>query len=640
MRRFLKVVLISLLCVSILLTTVPASFAQKKYKESPMSAELVKQGKLPPVEQRLPQKPLVIKPVEKIGKYGGTWRLPFWDAGMGNIKMIMYDPPLRWNMNYTAYIPNLVEKWEFTPDGKTITFYFRKGVKWSDGHPFTMEDLKYWWEDEAMNKDYQVVMVPWWAQNNDRSPATVKFIDDYTISFTFKEAHWNVPYILASGFWEWEPLMKPKHYLSQFHPKYNPKMKDYETLRLKSQWWNNPDFPTLFAWHCVKYEAGKRVVFERNHYYWKVDTAGNQLPYIDRIEAEYVVDAEVRLLKVLNGEYDATFRGVDDPRQIPVLMERAEKGGYRVILWKNGAGAWPGMIVNQNYNVEKTKDPWMRDLLRNRDFRAALSLALDRDRINKVIWKGIGRVQQGTISEESWHFQSPQGKKVFQEWANNLAKYDPAEANRLLDKIGLTKRDAEGFRTRPDGKKLEIVLDVTGWGGIAINTETAPIIKKCWEDIGLRVILNDVYNTPEEGLRDNEGTYMIRMAHTAEMDLWTYPDWVFPGPNNRAWPLVSLWIRTGGAQGEKPEPGSPEDRLLKLYQKGCMEKDLVKRHRYVWEAVQIHIKEGPFFIGITGGLPMPVVVKKNFRNVPDFGVLGPWAIGGPGNTCPEQYFFE
>ncbi|NPV78828.1 MAG: ABC transporter substrate-binding protein [Firmicutes bacterium] len=634
MKPHIKLCFIGILALSIILLGTTAGLA---YNEAPMLSKLVKEGKLPPVEKRLPVKEdiMVVTPVEEIGQYGGTWRAVHWDPGMGNLKMIMYDPPVRWNRDYTAYVPGLAKKWEFSKDGKTITFYFRKGVKWSDGHPFTTEDLKFWWEDLALNEDYQVIRPPWWAYKNGKL-MKVNFIDDYTVSFTFDAPNWNVPYVLASGFWEWEPLMKPKHYLKQFHPKYNPKIKDWKTFQDKDQWWQNPEYPTLFAWHCVKYVPGERVIFERNPYYWKVDTKGNQLPYIDRIESVEVTDPEVRLLQVLKGDYTATFRGVDNPRNIPVLLERQEAGGYRVILWQNGAGGWPGILVNQNY----VGDKWMRDLLRNQKFRAALSLAIDRNRVNEVIWNGMATPRQGTISKESWHFRSPEGQKVYKEWANNYAKYDPKEANRLLDSIGLTKRDAQGFRTRPDGSKLELVLDITGWGIAEINAETGALVKNFWEAVGLRTVLNAVQGTPEEGQRQTQSTYQFRFAHCAEMDLWTYPDWVFPVRDSRAWPKVGRWYMTGGEEGEAPEPGSPEEKLIKLYEKGIEEPNVEKRHRYVWDAIKIHITDGPFYIGITGDLPQPVIVKKNFRNVPDFGILGPWAVGGPGNTNPEQYFIK
>jgi peptide/nickel transport system substrate-binding protein len=608
-----------------------------KFNEVPMLAELVKAGELPSADQRLPADLMVIRPVEEIGEYGGTWHAVHGGPDMGELKMIFgYDTPVRCNMDYTEYIPNLARETKISEDGKTFTIYFRRGLKWSDGQPFTTEDLKFWWEDLALNEEYEVITRPWWGYKGGK-PMEVEFIDDYTMVFHLAEPDFSVvPNVFGAGFWEWEPLMKPKHYLKQFHPKYNPDS-DWETFQEKDYWWQNPDYPVVFAWHCVSYVPGERVVFERNPYYWKVDTAGNQLPYIDRIESTEVPNEEVRLLQVAAGQCDATWRGVYDPRNVPLLQEKAEAGDYRVILWEDACDGWPGFLINQNY----VEDEWMRNLLRDVKFRKALSCAIDRDRMNEVLWGGLGRPQQGVaVEEHSWGFQNLEGQKAIWEWATSDIAYDPEKVGRTLDEIGLAGKDTEGFRTRPDGSKLEFILDITDWGGVGINTEAATILKEEFEAVGLRTILNAVYGTAESDLRQTEGTYQLRMAVMGGFNLWTYPDEVFPTRDNRAWPMVGKWHQTGGKEGEAPEPGSPEERLLKLYEKGAREPDFDKRCKLLQDAIRIHIEEGPFFMGMAGNLPIPVVVKNNFRNVPNYGILGPWEVGAPGNTCPEQYFFK
>ncbi len=621
-----------------------------KYKEAPMLAELVKAGKLPPVDERLPKDPPVVVPVESVGQYGGTWHGVSWDNSIPNFKMKLYDPPVRWKPDYTGYEPGLAVSYEWSDDGKTITFRFREGVRWSDGEPFTMKDLKFWWGGVALNEEYRVIQVPWWARNSDGTPVTMEFPDDYTWVIKFDRAQWIMPYVLAQGFWEWEPLMKPMHYLQQFHPKYNPDGA-YEELDKKDRWWENPDYPTLFAWHVVDYKVGELTTLERNPYYWKVDTEGNQLPYIDRLEVEIIVDPEVRTLQISQGKYEASFRGTDDPRNIPFLLEQAEAGDYHIQEgWMNGAGAWPGWLINQDYHEEQDYDPAretpkakeIRELLRNKLFRKGLSVALNRQRLIDVVWDGIGTPQQGTISPQAWHFQSEKGKQVFEEWAAADAEYDPELAKQRFDEIGFKDVDGDGFRELPSGEKFELILDLGDWGGQLVATESTEVFARDLEAVGIKTIVNNLIGQPDWTLRGNYGLYMLRNMHMSEIDLWTYPDWVFPlrggGEGSRAFPMQGLYYQTGGKEGWEPAPDSPAARLQALYKQGLEEPDIEKRHEIVYEAIRIHIEEGPFALGASGDQPMPVVIKNNFHNVPTYGVLGPWAPGSPGNTHPEQYW--
>jgi hypothetical protein len=133
---------------------------------------------------------------------------------------------------------------------------------------------------------------------------------------------------------------------------------------------------------------------------------------------------------------------------------------------------------------------------------------------------------------------------------------------------------------------------------------------------------------------------MLRNCHASEVDIWTYPDWIFPLRDNRAWPLEGKYRQTGGTEGWEPFPGGPAERLQNLYDIGMATKSEQKRHEIVWQAVQIHIDDGPFTLGVAGDQPMPVVVKNGVHNVPQYGVLGPWAPASPGNVHPEQFWME
>ncbi|MCI0395533.1 MAG: ABC transporter substrate-binding protein [Chloroflexi bacterium] len=600
---------------------------------------------LPPVEERLPVDVQVVEPVGGvIGEYGGTWFAVTGDgAGLGNIKMKLYDPPIRWKPDYTGYEPGLAKGFEWSDDGTEFTMHFREGVRWSDGEPFTMEDMRFWWEDLAVNEDYKVIQVPWWGFNSDGTPMEVTFPDDYTMVMKWDTPQWVTPYIIAQGFWEWEPLMKPRHYLEQFHPTYNPDA-TFEELEAMDKWWQNPDYPSLFAWHVESFEAGARTVFVRNPYYWKVDTEGNQLPYIDRLDVSIIPDPEVRLLELSQGKY-TSFRGSDDPNTIPFLAEQAEAGGYHLATgWMNGAGGWPCWLINQNYPGTKEDatevDQEIGDLLRDKNFRQGISHAMNRQRLIDVAWGGIGTAQQSTISPQSWHFASPEGKAVFEEWQQAYTEYDPDKANELLDAAGMVDADGDGWRDLPSGEPFQLILDLGDWGGQQVSENSTESFAGDLNEVGINVLINPLIGQPDWDLRQKQGLYMLRNCHASEVDLWTYPDWVFPMRNERAWPMEGWWRQTGGEEGWQPEEGSPAARLQALYDQGASEPDVNRRHEIVWEAIRIHIEEGPFVLGAAGDQPMPVVIQNNFCNVPDSGILGPWAPGSPGNMNPSQFWIN
>ena len=613
-----------------------------QFGEAPMLAALVAAGELPPVEERLPKDYVTIPVVNEIGQYGGTWRTAAWDPGLGNIQMIAYDPPVRWKADYTGYEPGLFKDWAFNADGTEVTYTLREGLRWSDGAPFTTDDLRFWWEDLATNDDYGVVNVPWYGFKSTGDPMDVEFVDDYTMKWTWDEPHWITPTVMAQGFWESEPLYKPRHYLEQFHPG-KSETGDWEQFELLSDWLENPAHPTVLAWQTERFTPGERTVLVRNPYYWKVDPAGNQLPYIDRMDIELVEDEEIRLLNLAQGKYDASFRdGSYNPLHIPFLQQEAEDGGYELYLgWVNGAGGWPCWLINQDYvgdGDDAEKDAEIRQLLRSIDWRKGVSVAIDRDRLIDVVWDGIGIAQQSTISPQAWHFESAEGRAVFEAWAAADAEYDPALAQTRFDTAGFVDADGDGWRDLPSGKPFQLILDSGDWGGKTVSENSNIELARQLREVGIDTLVNDLFGQPEWGLRQSEGLYMFRNCHASELDIWTYPDWIFPTRDNRAWPLQGKWNQTGGAEGEEPFEGSPAKRLIDLYNQGIAEGDPQRRHEIVWEAIQIHIDEGPFTLGGAGDQPMPVVIKHHFHNVPEFGILGPWAPGSPGNLYPEQFY--
>jgi len=622
------------------------------YGEAPMLAEKVATGELPPVEERLPMTEdiAVIAPFDGIGEYGGVWHETTWWQGMGNIEMTVYDPPVRWKADYTGYEPGLLRSWEISEDGTMLTWNFRRGIKWSDGVEFIPAvDLAYWWE-LATNEEFKVVTIPFWGRDSDGAAMEVTFPDDYTMVMKWKEPHFVANFIVAQGFWEWLPMERPKHFLSLEDPNYTAgkTYQDLEKVVYGGDWLMNvAGYPCLHAWCPETVEPGERTILARNPYYWKVDTAGNQLPYIDYIDTVLLQDNQVRLLEVAQGKYEATFRGTDDPTNIPFLLEQAEANDFYLHEGAvNGAGSWPGWNVNMNFNDCETYPDTceeIRALLQNQDFRIGLSHALDRQRLIDVAWGGIGYPTAVTISPQAWHFASPKGQAVYEEWRDTYIEYDPELAAEHFDAAGFVDADGDGWRDLPSGAPFVLVMDQGDWGGQEIPVLGNEVFSTNLQEVGVNTLINDLMGQPDWTLRFQQGFFMIRNTHASELDVWTFPDWVFPlrGTEARAWPLEGKYYETGGAEGWEPVPETTYAyELQQLYKQGIAEPDIEKRHEILYEAIRILIDKGPFMIGGSGDQQMPVVVRNGFHGIPDLVILGPWAPGSPGNLYPEQFWME
>ena len=309
-----------------------------------------------------------------------------------------------------------------------------------------------------------------------------------------------------------------------------------------------------------------------------------------------------------------------------------ERGDYQVREWKSTAGAQPAILLNWT-----DPDPVLRQIMRQQKFRQALALGIDREKCNQIAWRGLLEPQAATVSQEGWHFADEAGQALFEEWKNADADFDIQRGNKLLDQMGLEKRNKQGYRLRTDGQALQLVMDMPSSNLNRQENDIGLIIADGWRAMGIEVVLN----TPpgaELSLRRNLGKFSISMHGEAEMDLFTYPDWVFPTLPKYWHPRVGKWYETGGEEGEPPT--GPLKKLIEIYDAIKKEKNLQKRHQYVRDAVRIHIEEGPFHLGTAGRSPSLVVVKNRFRNVPTSGILGPWAIVTPATSYPEQYFIS
>src|SRR3989449_3951951 len=451
--------------------TDPVKFP-KTFKEAPQLAEQVKAGKLPPVAERIGQDPLVIKPLQSIGKYGGTWRggftgpADFWN---GFRCCSGPDHLMFWDYTGDKAMPNLARGLEMQDGGRSWLLHLRRGMKWSDGKPFTADDFVFWFEDVYRNKD--LVPTPSAAMAINGKQGVIEKVDTHTVRFKFPEPYYMLPDVLAGstdlgGQWSaYRGLggFAPAHYLKQFHPKYvsqgelDKKVKDEKfdswvrMFLFKNDWALNPELPVLSAWKTVTPINTPTWTLERNPYSVFVDTAGNQLPYIDRVVLTLAENLEVLNLRAVAGEYDFQQRHLDLGK-LPVFIENQVRGGYKVYLDPGDYGG--DMIIKFNLNYDA--DPEIAKLFNTADFRRALALGIDRDQINETFWLGTGTPSSVVPADNNKYNPGPQYRKM---WAT----LDVTKANEMLDKIGLSKKDAQGYRLRADGKgRLRIEIMTLG----------------------------------------------------------------------------------------------------------------------------------------------------------------------------------
>ena len=633
---FRKLTLLTILTIAVAALGFVSS--QSMYNEAPALAEMVAAGELPPVDERLPDEPLVIEPVEEIGQYGGTWRAVDNGEGNGWTQMTTsVEPFLKWNRDVNGFRPNIVTDWEWNEDATELTVNFRQGIKWSDGDPMTVDDYLFWWNDMVLDENVPV-NAPF-GTTVQGELMSVEKIDDYTLHFSFPHSNPLFLEYKSRGAYHSSLHIVPEHYMRQFHPKYSD-AEDASDLVNHYGWssrLHHPGMPTIYAWMVTDYVEGQRLVLERNPYYWKVDTAGNQLPYIDRLDITIPEGSpnELVVLKGIAGEIDFQSRGVN-LLDIPLVIENQEAGDYRVIIWNNGDYAWPWIMPMYDY-----PDEGIVDLMYMKEFRQALSHAINRDRINEITSLGMATARQFSLSAESPEFQTEEGAAFYQEWAASYASYDPELAGQLLDSIGVVDADGDGWRDRPDGTALEVIVDVP-----AEDTPTVDrmdLIKEDWDAIGLNTVLN-IITWSVVSDRHFSGDIMIRAWGSAAAwglvsaaTVWTPIEGVTYSVGGAR---IGDYYNSGGERGVPPRPGSMLEQLQDAYTELISILDPDERNAKLLEAYQIHIDEGPITIGTVGEHPNALIVKSNFRNVPDFGLTAGWDLAFPGTADPEQFFFD
>ncbi len=631
----------------------------KAFKESPLFAGMVKEGRLPAIEKRLPvpEDILVVKPLNEIGKYGGTWRRGFTGPSdsPAAARWATHDSPLMWNYNMQSIIPNVAKGWELSKDGKTTTIFLRRGLKWSDGEPVTANDFIFWWEDLYNNKELTPSKpIDFFAQGKE---GKMEKVDDFTVRYTFPEPYFTFPELLASvsgvsgpGTSFGNPGVAggfaPAHYAKKYHAKYADKatldklMKDagFENwvafYKKMNTWWLTPGYPTVAPWLCVIPVNRSTWVWEPNPYWYQVDTAGNQLPYFSSLVNTLAESIEILNLRAIAGEYDVESRNTQLSK-LPVFLQNQERGNYKVWLSPILYGAAPGMMLNHSYE----KDPEIAKWIMNLDFRKALSAGIDRAQINETFFLGLGAIGSGIPGKDNPYYPGD-------EYKLKNHTFDVKLANDLLDKLGLDKKDADGFRLRTDGKgpltiELPAFTPEAHLPIIGINQ----MIAQQWKKIGIRADLTTASTTVvATRLANNEFPIYFWENNSSELML-TNPNGLVPlsGGGYSASPLGPLtakWIETNGKEGKPPPAGYSLQKGVDLFRKmaGVTAPERIPMGKDLWK---LQVDE-LWIIGIVGLMPAVLsvnIVKNNVGNVPRRMAISSAGLT-PANVRPETWYFK
>ncbi len=605
-----------------------------KYRESPMLAERVAKGELPPVDERLPEEPLVIQPYESIGQYGGV-------LAIGGPGSNLYDYEanhvfgwanwLRISPDATQGVPHALKDWEVSSDFTEITCYMRKGMKWSDGAPLTTADIQFWYDDILLNTELTPVPGTYFRPGGEIMELTV--VDDYTFKLKFAQPHPSFVLVNMAhlyGFWDNQTFV-PAHYLKQFHIKYNPdagKLAEeagfdfwYQNFGQKNTRSQNMDRPSLNSFVPVR-DSPSVSTLERNPYYHAVDPEGNQLPYIDEITNDKVSDLSVFDAKVVGGNYD--FAG----HQMRILYyatysEGAADSNAHIKLWQSGKGGEVVYNVNMNW-----PDDEIREVFSDDRFRQALSLSLNRADINSVIYFGNASETQMTVIPASRHYRP--------EFAQAYAEFDLNRANALLDEMGLEWNAAHTHRLWPVSKKPIIIA----WDLVETETPKGPItelVTEYWKAVGIEIQWKSITRTllTQKILANEEPMSLWHGDETADTLFLRRPKFFAPldGDESCWGGLWGRWYNTKGEQGEEP-PQMIKDLYTWMDEYNLTDSN--EPARKVLESQAEHI----WTIGAIGNAPHPLFCRNTLKNVNETGGFWTWDTLWTFPECPEQWYFE
>jgi peptide/nickel transport system substrate-binding protein len=583
--------------------------AMGEYKEAPMLAARVAAGELPPVDERLPEVPVVVQ-AKEIGKYGGTLTLFHAGGGPWGGEFAPWSidggPNFMRRLDDGTYTPELMESIEISDDYQAVTLHLKKGIKWSDGEPVKVEDYTFAYNDLQLHPDVNI-----W-QGFDHAGTTK--IDDETFRLDLKRPYLKAMQMLSGingTFWE---SMQPFHYLKKWHIDYNEDAQElakdegfqdwWEALH-NHFWWAPPtdiNKPTVARWIITQQDSSLRI-FERNPYWIRVDQAGNQLPYLDGGVIQ-IVDGEVKNLKIISGEPDIAFAGTSFDHST-LYKENAAANNQTVYEIKGpNASEFSFHFMHTSPSEEKN------DFFKQPKFRQAMSLALNRDEINQVVFLGKGVPGQATHPDWASWFK--------EEWRTAYAEYDPARANQLLDEIGLEDKNSAGIRILPGGKPFQIIIEYPAQStGAAVKT--MELSSEYWAAIGIDVLLKAVEQTMfwERGPQQE-----VLVEGSGGMIPWRVHKW---SKQYASWLSNDKAVREGRAKlsdfTDGVLPGVEPPDWVKTYYDNWEEvwynlpDDSTEYLRTVQENLDFQA-ENILIVGTVGYVPHLLIAKNTLGNIP------------------------
>ena len=608
--------------------------------EAPMLKALVDAGTLPPPNERLPKNPMVVTPLNSVGTYGGTWHSTI--VGGGSLSMLFryqaYEPLVRYTPEWTGVIPNVAESVTSNDAATEFTFKLREGTKWSDGHPYTTEDVMFWYEDVFSNAEIEVTNQDHLIIGDERAVFTK--IDDTTFTVSFKNSNGLFLSLLAWADSD-QTTRFPKHYLSTFLPKYNPDadkaaqaagfsgwvqmFQKKSGAALEDDFFTNSEIPVLHAWKMkvAPGESTELAVAERNAFYWKVDTAGNQLPYLDSIDYVLVADAQVLLLKVLQGEIDLLDQYIGTPTNKSVLFDGKAKGNYDFYTTLSTQPNEMAICLNMTH-PDKVK----ADLYANKDFRAGISHAIDRQALIDSVYVGVGTFSQPAISESDPLYN--------ERLAKQFTAFDTAKANEFLDKAAPTK-DGDGFRLDSSGRRVTIVFeqDQNRLEMVDMMQLIMPMLKEVGIDGQLKLIDRSLWEVRIRQNMDYDAT-TNRFGGGIGLAAFLDPRYFVPFSDNAFYaPGWQIWYGDKTA-ANAVEPPAQVQEALKLYDEMKSTVDDAKRVEVFKQILEIAADQF-YCVGIKVPNDAYGIVKNDFHNVPKK-MPNSFGYPTPAPTNPEQYY--